>query len=157
MYSKILVPLDGSLTAALALTHARALAQKFDSTIHLVRAIPTLSELAQVAMPTLAAAAFSQDVVSRQEEQSEQVEARSYLADVGKDLQAEGIRVVSTVREGKPARQILEAARSAGVDVIILTAYGAGGAHTRGPQAVYGGVADEVLRDSRIPVLLIRP
>jgi nucleotide-binding universal stress UspA family protein len=108
-------------------------------------------------MPTLAAAAFSQDVVSRQEEQSEQVEARSYLADVGKDLQAEGIRVVSTVREGKPARQILEAARSAGVDVIILTAYGAGGAHTRGPKAVYGGVADEVLRDSRIPVLLIRP
>jgi nucleotide-binding universal stress UspA family protein len=157
MYNKILVPLDGSLTAALALTHARALAQKFDSTIHLVRAVHTLNELAQVATPSLTAAAFSQDVVSRQEEADEQVEARSYLDEVGKELQAEGIRVVSSVHEGAPARQILEAARSAGVDVIVLTAYGAGGAHTRGPQAVYGGVADEVLRDSRIPVLLIRP
>ena len=157
MYGKILVPLDGSLTAALALTHAKALAQKFDSTIHLVRAVPTLNELAEVATPTLATAAFSQDVVSRQKEANEQVEARSYLAEVSKELQAEGLKVVSTVHEGKPARQILEAARSAGADVIVLTAYGAGGAHTRGPQALYGGVADEVLRDSRIPVLLIRP
>jgi nucleotide-binding universal stress UspA family protein len=38
-----------------------------------------------------------------------------------------------------------------------MTAFGAGGAHTRAERAVFGGVADEVLRQSHVPVLLIRP
>ena len=41
--------------------------------------------------------------------------------------------------------------------LIVMTAYGAGGAHTRSEKNVFGGVADEVLRQSQIPVLMIRP
>ena len=157
MYQRILVPLDGSQTAALAVEHAKSLAQKFGSTIHLVRAVHTLNELAEVATPSLATTAFSQDVVSRQDEAAEQADARQYLDNVRKELEAEGIKVEARVRPGKPAQQILDAARAASADVIVLTAYGAGGAHTRNPGAVFGGVADEVLRESHIPVLLIRP
>jgi nucleotide-binding universal stress UspA family protein len=157
MYQRIVVPLDGSETAALAVPHAQALAQKFGSTVHLVRAVHTLGELAQVATPSLATAAFSQDVISRQDEASEQSAARAYLDAVRKELQADGVKTETRVREGAPAAQILEAARAAGADVIIMTAYGAGGAHTRAERAVFGGVADEVLRRSHIPVLLIRP
>ena len=157
MYQRILVPLDGSQTAALALDHAKALAQKFGATVHLVRAVHTLTELAAVATPSLATTAFSQDVVSRQDEDTEQAAARGYLDGVRKELEADGIKVEARVRPGRPAEQILDAAKAAAADVIVLTAYGAGRAHTRGPGAVYGGVADEVLRESRIPVLLVRP
>ncbi len=157
MYQRILVPLDGSQTAALAVEHAKALAQKFGSTIHLVRAVHTLGELAEVATPSLATTAFSQDVVSRQDAAGEQADARQYLDSVRRDLEAEGIKVESRVRAGVPAKQILDAAAAAAADVIVLTAYGAGGAHTRDRGAVFGGVADEVLRESRIPVLLVRP
>jgi nucleotide-binding universal stress UspA family protein len=158
MYQRILVPLDGSQTAALALEHAKALAAKFGSSIHLVRAVHTLGELARAATPSLSSTtALSQDVIARQNEASEQAAARSYLDDVAGELQAAGIKVETRVREGEPAAQILDAARSAAADVIIMTAFGAGGAHTRTEHAVFGGVADQVLRQSRVPVLLIRP
>jgi nucleotide-binding universal stress UspA family protein len=158
MYQRILVPLDGSQTAALALDHAKTLAERFGATVHLVRAVHTLSELAEVATPSLATTtAMSQDVISRQNEASEQAEAREYLDNVRADLEAAGIKAETRVRPGRPAEQILDAARAASADLIILTAYGAGGAHTRNPGAVYGGVADEVLRESRTPVLLVRP
>jgi nucleotide-binding universal stress UspA family protein len=157
MYKRILVPLDGSETAALALEHATALARQSGATLHLVRAVHTLGELAQAATPSVAAAAISQDVVSRQDEDREQSEARRYLEDVRKQLQAQSIQAETRVRPGKPAEQILDAARTADAQLIVLTAYGAGGAHTRSGGAVFGGVADEVLRQSRIPVLLVRP
>jgi nucleotide-binding universal stress UspA family protein len=157
MYQRILVPLDGSQTAALALDHARALAQKFGSTVHLVRAVHTLGELAEVATPSLATTAFSQDVVARQDEDTELAGARDYLEGVRKELEADGIKVEARVRPGQPAEQILDAARAAAAEVIVLTAFGAGGAHTRSGGAIYGGVADEVLRESKIPVLLVRP
>ena len=157
MYQRIVVPLDGSQTAAFALEYAKALAQKFDSTVHLVRAVHTLGELAQVATPSLTTAALSQDVISRQDEASEQSAARTYLDGVRKELEADGVKAETRVRDGAPAAQILEAARAAGADVIVMTAFGAGGAHTRAERAVYGGVADEVLRQSHVPVLLIRP
>jgi nucleotide-binding universal stress UspA family protein len=158
MYKMILVPLDGSDTAALALTHAKALAQRFGSTLHLVRAVHTLGELSEVATPSLASStAMSQDVVARQNAASEQAEARQYLDDVMKELQADGVRAETRVRAGRPAEQILDAARTAEADLLVLTAFGAGGAHTRAPGAIYGGVADEVLRESHVPVLLVRP
>jgi nucleotide-binding universal stress UspA family protein len=158
MYLSILVPLDGSHTATLALAHAKALAKKFGSTIHLVRAVHTISELAQGATPALGkSAAMSQDVVSRQEAAGELDEARHYLQARLNELQTDGIVAEVRVRSGPPAGEILEAARSSGAELIVLTAYGAGGAHTRSPGAVYGGVADEVLRESRIPMLLVRP
>ena len=158
MFQRILIPLDGSQTAAEALPHARALAKRFGSTIHLVRAVHTLGELAEVATPSVAIqAAVSQDVMSRLDSAKEQTEARQYLDTVGKDLAADGIKVETRVRAGAPVEQILAAAQGANADLIVLTAYGAGGAHTRSERAVYGGVADEVLRQSKTPILLIRP
>jgi nucleotide-binding universal stress UspA family protein len=120
--------------------------------------VHTLAELADVTAPSLAtSAATSQDVVSREEASREFEEARHDLQARGDELQARGVVTDNRVRAGEPAAQIMVAARDTGAGLIILTAYGAGGAHTRNPGAVYGGVADEVLRQSRVPVMLIRP
>lgn len=157
MYERILVPLDGSPTAAMALEQAEALAEKLGSTLILVRVVHTLGELASTATPTLSRAEFSQDVVARSAEAEEHTQARSYIADLSDALRRRGLNVETHVREGSPAEQIIHTADTDRAELIVMTAYGAGGAHTRSGKAVFGGVADEVLRQSQVPVLLIRP
>jgi nucleotide-binding universal stress UspA family protein len=158
MFERILVPLDGSPTAAQALEQAEALAEKLGATLVLVRVVHTLGELSQTATPSLAGqAATSQDVVARSDSATEHAAARTYLDGLSDALQRRGLSVETHVSEGVPADQIIAAATAAGAQLIALTAYGAGGAHTRAQKAVFGGVADEVLRQSHIPVLLIRP
>ena len=158
MYKRILIPLDGSPTAAKALEQAEALAEKLDSTLILVRIVHTLGDLAQSAMPSLTTqAATSQDVIARSESAGEQAESRAYIANLSEALQKRGLEVETHVAAGVPAPEIIKTAGNAGAELIVMTAYGAGGAHTRSQKAVFGGVADEVLRQSQVPVLLIRP
>lgn len=158
MYERILVPLDGSAIAAQALEQAEALAEKLNSTLALVRVVHTLGDLVNAATPSLATqAATSQDVIARNESAEEHAAARSYIAGLRDALAKRGLSVETYVREGDPATEVINAARACEAGLIVLTAYGAGGAHTRSERAVYGGVADEVLRQSRVPVLLIRP
>jgi nucleotide-binding universal stress UspA family protein len=158
MYERILVPLDGSPTAAEALEQAEALAEKLGSVLVLVRVVHTLGDLTQTATPSLSEqAATSQDVIATTESAGEHAVARSYITNLGEALSKRGIKVETHVTEGVPAEKIIEAASSAKAGLIVLTAYGAGGAHTRTQKAVFGGVADEVLRQSHVPVLLIRP
>ena len=157
MYKRILVPLDGSVIAAKALEQAEALAEKLGSTLVLVRVVHSLGELGRTATPTLSRAEFSQDVVARGDSESEHKEARAYIANLSDALKQRGLMVETHIGEGTPADQIIQTARSANADLLVMTAYGAGGAHTRSQKAVFGGVADEVLRQSQVPVLLIRP
>jgi nucleotide-binding universal stress UspA family protein len=158
MYERILVPLDGSPTAAKALEQAEALAEKLGSVLVLVRVVHTLGDLTQTATPSLTQqAATSQDVIATTESAGEHAAARSYIADLSDALAKRGLKVETQVTEGVPAEKIIESARAANAGLIVLTAYGAGGAHTRAQKAVFGGVADEVLRQSHVPVLLIRP
>jgi nucleotide-binding universal stress UspA family protein len=76
---------------------------------------------------------------------------------VADELEKRGFKVEVHIEQGQPADEIMKAAQSANAGLIVMTAYGAGGAHTRTERAVFGGVADDVLRQSRVPVLLIRP
>lgn len=158
MYERILVPLDGSSTAAKALEQAEALAEKLNSTLILVRVVHTLGDLTSTATPSLASqAATSQDVIARSDSAGEHAESRAYIANLSEALQRRGLKIETHVGEGAPAAEIVKTAQSANANLIVMTAYGAGGAHTRSQRAVFGGVADEVLRQSQVPVLLIRP
>ena len=158
MYERILVPLDGSSIAAKALEQAEALAEKIGASLILVRVIHTLNELSQTATPSVATQpAISQDVIARTAGDRERAEARSYIANEKEALQRRGLNVETHVGEGRPADQIIHTAQIAKAGLIVMTAYGAGGAHTRSEKNVFGGVADEVLRQSQVPVLMIRP
>ena len=156
MYERILVALDGSAVAEKALAHAIGPAENHGSMITLLTVAHDQASLAALA-PSLAQAAISQDVIARTESAREQSADRQYLEDVRARIAAKGLDVETRVREGKPAEQILRLASELHAGVIVLTAYGGGGAHTRSGSNVFGGVTDEVLRESHTPVLLIRP
>ncbi|MBI4492572.1 MAG: universal stress protein [Chloroflexi bacterium] len=136
MYRTILVPLDGSAAAERALPHAEALATATGARLLLVRATP-----ADPTSPT--------DPNAEQTRTVREVEA--YLA--GAAAQLTRCSVIETaVFSGEAAHAILEESRLRSVDLVAM-------ATCRDSvlgQCVYGEVAEAVLAQSPVPLLLVR-
>src|ERR687886_643980 len=147
MFSRILVALDGSAAAEGILPPVEALADRFGATVILLRAIPAL-ERAVAAQAGIAAGLVDPTPVIEQERS----EATNYLERVGERLISRGLSVVWQQPEGSASESILEHAQASNADLIALTTHGRGGLG----RAVFGSVADEVLRRARCPVLLLR-
>lgn len=136
---KILVPLDGSALAELALPKAIELARGARGALLLLRA----------------AEAHTLPGVDPTDAQVRVVEeAEAYLAHVAARLEtADGPPVETSVWYGPPAVAIVEAARLRGIDLIVMTTHGRSGL----PRLFFGSVAESVLRGTATPILLIRP
>ena len=80
-------------------------------------------------------------------------EAREYLAPVAADLRRQGVRVTTDARHGEPVTEIVAAARETGADIIAMTTHGRSGFS----RLLFGSVAEAVLRQAEMPVLMMRP
>jgi len=127
MWEKILVPLDGSNLAELALPYAEELAAAFNSEVFLV----------YVSEPV--------------EDQYRHMHQR-YIEDVAGQIRKRIKKVSPLVLSGKPAREIIGYAEQNGVGLIIMASHGRSGIT---PWST-GGVADKVLHVTKIPLLLIK-
>jgi nucleotide-binding universal stress UspA family protein len=151
MFSTILVPLDGSDTAAQALPAAREMAKRFGSRIVLVQVLSTAG--ASLALGANAASGAMTDPSAITGEVAEEVQvAMSYLSAAAEQLAAEGISTGYEVRDGSAADGIIEAATAGPADLIVMCSHGRSGLR----RAVFGSVADEVMRKSGTPVLMVR-
>src|SRR6266568_6981694 len=157
MYEKILVPLDGSELAEQVLPHVQALAEKFGSTVTLLRATLSPEELVPstgMSLPMGDAAAFGNLVSPASIEEfdalmtAEKSETESYLNGVIERLKGHGFEVKAEHIEGSPAEVIIEWAKSSQADLIAMTTHGRSGL----ARALVGSVADEVVRKSICPV-----
>lgn len=80
--------------------------------------------------------------------------SRMYLEDVESRFAAEGIKVETEYLEGdRPAEVITDYAWGKGMDLIIIAMHG----YTGFRKMMFGSVAMEILHNSPVPVLLIRP
>jgi nucleotide-binding universal stress UspA family protein len=135
---RILVPLDGSILAEVALWKALDFAVKDEATLSLVRAAEAF---------TLPGA----DVIEAQVRAVG--EAEDYLASVRRRLEERGFRRVEThVWYGPPAAAIVEAAAAQGVDLIVMSTHG----HSGLGRLILGSVAEKVLRGTATPILIVR-
>jgi nucleotide-binding universal stress UspA family protein len=75
-----------------------------------------------------------------------------YLRGAAQGLHDQGISVAVEYPEGRPSSVITDRASQLGIDLIAMTSHGRGGLG----RAVFGSVADEVLRQAPCPVLLVR-
>jgi len=138
-FDKILVPLDGSLLAEAALPKAvELIGSNAEATLILLRAA------AATTVPGVDPIGAQVAVVR---------EAEDYLEAVAARLRRNALASVRTsVWYGAAASSILEAARMAEPDVIMMsTTQGRNGFRRR----IRGSVAESVLRGSRTPVFLI--
>jgi nucleotide-binding universal stress UspA family protein len=142
MYKKILVPLDGSKTAEGVLPHAKALAYSEGAEIILLNV---------AANPALEFA-FSDPSIAERAVEEQEVHARKYTSEIERQLKADGFKVASILREGSAADVILKVAEEIKADVIAMSTHG----RTGPSRWLLGSVADKVVRNAHIPVMLIR-
>jgi nucleotide-binding universal stress UspA family protein len=140
MYKRILVPLDGSKLAELALPHAAAHAAQFGAEIVLLKVLGPLPE------PTMA----SPRVVRSAEAASAEL-AQDYLDDIAAGLRAQGAVAQTATAEGKPYVEIVRFAEENEIDLIIMSTRG----HSGLSRWLLGSVADRVVRGATIPLLLV--
>ncbi|MBI4492845.1 MAG: universal stress protein [Chloroflexi bacterium] len=137
MFTKLLVPLDGSRLAERALPYAEALAQASGARLVLVRA--TLARVFPGIDPTRAQVQAVE-------------EAEAYLADVAARLTERGLASETAVPYGEAAQGILDEIRLRGVGLVVMATHGRSGLD----RWIYGSVAKGVLVGSPAPVLLVR-
>jgi len=140
----ILVATDFSETSDAALRYGRDLARTFGATLHLLNVAPNvMASFATDALP-----AVLPDVQRQVEEAArQQLEA---LLDPEDRTQLHAKPVVRTSLTA--AAEIVEYAREAGIDLIVI------GTHGRGAMAhvLMGSVAERVVRTAPCPVLTVR-
>jgi nucleotide-binding universal stress UspA family protein len=144
MYKQILVPIDGSDTATLALKHAIALAKDQHSTLRLFHVVDLTPAYSTVNAP---------HVVERQN--ALQVEGQKVISDCSAPVLAAGIQYDSkciTTSEKHTYDLIEEEANRWPADLIVIGTHG-----RRGIRRMFlGSVAEGLARISSKPVLLIR-
>jgi nucleotide-binding universal stress UspA family protein len=143
MYERVLVTLDGSDVAEAILPFVEKMAGPMDAEVVLVRVVDPLSPA-----ETIAAAG----VVAPDSLMLRRIEAKEYLCTIRDRLAAKGIRVRTGLRSGEPAPEIVAAAATWGVDLIAMATHGRSGLG----RALFGSVAETVLRTAPVPVLMMR-
>ena len=139
---RILVPLDFSANSTRALDYAYALAQKFDTALHLVH----VCEVPSMMTGSMDAYAIAYNDWSQRMGE----EAERELEKLRPQLMR--VNVSTEVLFGNPARAIVTAARTNDVDLIVMGTHG----HGAIMHAVLGNVAERVVRTADCPVLTIR-
>ena len=138
MYEKILVPLDGSALAEVALPYAELLSGKLGSEVTLIY----IHEATEVSNQHM-----GQFYLERM------VEVTKQGAERGRRPSGDpGIKVNSAVQVGNPAEEIIGYAGKENVDLILMAAHGQSGIKNW----ALGNVAEKVVRATDRPVMLIR-
>lgn len=139
MFNKIMVPIDNSPLAEQALPTAIAIARRSSAPIELV-----------YVHRTEPAGGYSDAPWNAGRKSSEQ----SYLDGVADELRrGAGVTVHTLLPSGDPTHTICTQARKVGADLIVMTSHGRTGVS----RAWLGSVADGVVRESCVPVLLLHP
>jgi nucleotide-binding universal stress UspA family protein len=140
---KILVPTDFSESAQHALKYAVSFAQEYQAEITLLHVVEIVAVgYASDLFPVPMAEAF----------QEISAYARTELAKLAQEVRSRGILVHELVAQGRPAAEIVRAAREQATDLIVL------GTHGKGmlDHALFGSTAERVVRKAPCPVLMTR-
>lgn len=169
MFRKILVPLDRSAFSEFALPVALKLARLWGAELRLLTvatpATPAFADQGMEVGPEQGGDLPNSETPFPIDDVAER-EVGEYLAALAEELQqvdgagkagqaADGspVTISHAVRHGVPVEAIHREAQETGADLVVMTT------HARGPvsRVWLGSVADELVRESAVPVLLIRP
>ncbi len=145
LYTRIIVPLDGSKLAESALAEARRLAAITGSELHLIRVIDYSSRDRFGDFGML----YEYEAMAKALEEERGV-AEAYLGDLAARVSPDGIPVSTEIIDGVAARAIVRQAKPG--DLIVMATHG----RTGMKRWFIGSVAEEVLRHATVPVLLVR-
>jgi nucleotide-binding universal stress UspA family protein len=144
MYSRILVPLDGSNEAEQVLPYVRALGKSFKPRIDLITTYQPMAE--ELADP-------AHHHYSHQIDDNRRADSLDYLHRVKSgQLDDLGVAVTYTVEDGHPADWIITEAAKQPNTLIAMSTHGRSGI----ARWVLGSTTDKVLHGASTPILIIR-
>jgi nucleotide-binding universal stress UspA family protein len=145
MYDRIIVPLDGSKLAESALPEAEKLARLTGAELLLVRVVDYSSRDRLGDFGLL----YEYEAMTKALEEEREL-ATAYLADVSARVEAENVAISTTLVDGIAAQAIVGIAKPG--DLIVMATHGRTGMR----RWFIGSIAEDVLRHSPVPVLLVR-
>lgn len=144
MYRSILVPLDGSTFAEHALPYALAIARRCGAKLRLVTVSTPLAE-AYVEGLYFSAVELEQEITQRHQ---------TYLEATATKLRPKTQTEISIeVKHGEVAPTLAEMVSRGEADLVVLATHGRGAIG----RFWLGSVADEMVRQTNAPLLLVRP
>jgi nucleotide-binding universal stress UspA family protein len=130
MFHKVLVPLDGTSGSEKAVPYAQRLARALATEVAVCHVITT---------------------PAGQRSERQQRDAERYLTKMAHQFRLAEIPVEKILRKGEAPLEIQKAAQEWGADAIVMATR----SRRRLEKLVLGSVADVIVRDSRLPVLLV--
>lgn len=143
-YKHILVPLDGSPLAELALPDAFGVAELSQAEVTLLQVVPPIEHVI--------AGEAEHPIFVDQQWEAKKLLAQDYLHQVCERVGCPDITVHTVVEMGPAAESIIDYANYQPIDLVVMATHGRSGLQ----RWVYGSVADKVLRGAKQPVLLVR-
>lgn len=144
MFQQIMVPLDTSPRAELALPIAAQIARASGGSILLLQVVRSPIDFSGGLSPA--------PLITEQVIEADLAEGSAYLNEVAKSGVFAGIATTTEVLFGLPAQDILAVAESRSVDLIVMCSHG----RTGFSRWVLGSVAHRIVHQSFIPVLVLR-
>jgi len=151
MFQRILVCLDGSKLAEQIMPYATEEAIRFQGKLVLLQVVPEPVAFSP-AIPGEAPVPLQAEIMAEAMKEALS-RARDYLEKLAAPLRKRGIQVETVATSGRAGEAILNYANTNSINLITIATHGRGGLR----RAVFGSVADHVLRESGLPVLVIRP
>ena len=147
MYKVIMAPTEGSDSERAAISVAVKLAQRFDADLRLVRVLTPPLVIETVARPPILAQT-GQMLVEERLARLRKLEA------LGTECRALGdIRVITALEDGRIAPTLRDYAEKFEVDLIVMSSHSRGGVK----RITLGSVTDYLIRNTNIPVLVVKP
>ena len=163
---KILIPLDGSKFSQQILPYVCDFFSPTDFELILLRVAPEAQGL--LGMPPQPVAVHWAVPMYRSQRDIELAQHPIYASQVWDSqvailknelrdnilyLRRAGYTVSPAIRSGHPAQEILNLITEENVDLVVMTSHGRTGLS----RLMFGSVAEEVLREASVPVMVLRP
>ncbi|MBN1931753.1 MAG: universal stress protein [Desulfobacterales bacterium] len=141
---KILFPCDLTENSSKILPYVLSISEKYNSKVYLIHVVQDLRKLGQLYVPHPSTDLFQQEAMEAAEK------ALNKICDEQLQSCPNFKRILVS---GDIAAEILNAVKAEQIDLLIMGTHGRNGfEHT-----IFGSVAEKVLRNSPVPVLVINP
>jgi len=151
MFNKILVCLDGSGFAEQIMPYVLEEALAFESKVILLQVLSVPGILTPAIPGSPGTPVHTSSMLKKLQENQDK--AKDYLEQVAQPLREQGLDVECITLEGSPGSMITSYASENDVDLIAIATHG----HTGMRHVLFGSVAESVVRESAMPLLMIRP
>ncbi len=146
-YKKIMIATDGSDCSRLAIDKGIELARISGGTVYAVHVIPTAYLFPIDGDYFMGMNPYWESIHEALKNQGQK--ALDYIKDLGG---VKGINVESILLEGNPSEELIQYADKEKLDIIIIGTLGKTGLN----RMLMGSVAGNVVRHSRVPVMIVR-